>query len=294
MKYFYVPSTHIGFIGRGYGGGGGFNCGYLVGCGAGGEKIVKKLPLKQAKIDGFFKPLPPVPPPLPEVPLYKQKKKKFTAEDWEKLAKAEETGEIVDLTKPEFSLWSFVADKARAAWNNTKNFVVDKYNKVKGWFKSKIDAAREKIASIKKALGQTWYGTKVMGKALGKVAIALLKQLGTAGLTVTTELVKSLGPVLGSAGWTPLMIAQGINLLRRPHSFWEMAALKGIETLPSLLSLAAKATIGAGIYGYGIYGYGKAGKKIRRRPQRTKRGYLRKGSPEAKAHMAYLRSLRRT
>lgn len=138
----------------------------LVGRGASREKKCLNASFTTNKNEWIFNPLPLAPPPLPEVPLYKQKKKKFTNKDRVKLVETEETGEIVDLTKSEFSLWSFVADKVKAVWNKTKdyedyavgkynaakNYVVDKYNKVKGWFKSEIDATKAKTTAIKKNL----------------------------------------------------------------------------------------------------------------------------------------------
>ena len=108
----------------------------------------------------------------------------------------------------------------------------------------------------------------------------------------TGEVLKVLSQCLGNIGWTPVQIALAINLIRNPPTFRQEVIMKIVELLPNIgaaiiQSLAAAKIIGAGYLGYGAIGLG-AGIKKRRR------GRFVKGSPEAKAYMSYLRSLRRS
>ena len=126
----------------------------------------------------------------------------------------------------------------------------------------------------------------------------MLKELGKKGIVATGEVLKVLSECLGNIVWTPVQIALAINLIRHPPTFKQEVIMKMVEMLPNIggtivkammaakTASAAAAVVGLGYLGYGAIGLG-AGIKRRRS------GRFVKGSPEAKAYMAYLRSLRR-
>ena len=131
---------------------------------------------------------------------------------------------------------------------------------------------------------------KLFGEAI-VVGWQILKEMGKKGIAATGEVLKVLSQCLGNIGWTPVQIALAINLIRNPPTFKQDVIMKMVEMLPNIgaaiiQSLAAAKIIGAGYLGYGAVGLGAG---IKRR-----RGRFVKGSPEAKAYMAYLRSLRRS
>ena len=126
----------------------------------------------------------------------------------------------------------------------------------------------------------------------------MLMELGRRGIVATGEVLKVLSECLRNIGWTPVQIALAINLIRHPPTFKQEVVMKMVEMLPNIggaivktimaakTASAAAAVVGLGYLGYGAVGLG-AGNKRRRS------GRFVKGSPEAKAYMAYLRSLRR-
>ena len=119
----------------------------------------------------------------------------------------------------------------------------------------------------------------------------MLMELGRRGIVATGEVLKVLSQCLGNIGWTPVQIALAINLIRNPPTFKQDVIMKMVEMLPNIgaaiiQSLAAAKIIGAGYLGYGVVGLGAGIKK--------RRGRFVKGSPEAKAYMSYLRSLKRS
>ena len=199
---------------------------------------------------------------------------------------------------------------------------LSKQAQIKGWIKSKL----EKLFSSPKikALGDYIRGTKIFAKAtvktawtkiknkiekLGiniyaygratgevlkdsivdaiKVTFQIVKELSAAGITLTTEMIIALGKAFKESGWTAYQIAVAINLLRNPHTFQQEMALKAMDWAPAVGKLAVKGVAGflGGPMAAAAAGYG--GGKLKRK------GRLRKGSPEAKAYMSYLRSLRR-
>ena len=96
-----------------------------------------------------------------------------------------------------------------------------------------------------------------------------------------------------------MQIALAINLIRHPPTFKQEVIMKMVEMLPNIggaivkaIMVAKTASEAAAVVGMGYLGYGAIGlgAGIKRRGS----GRVVKGSPEAKAYMAYLRSLRRS
>ena len=123
----------------------------------------------------------------------------------------------------------------------------------------------------------------------------MLKELGRRGIVATGEVLKLLSQCLGNIGWTPVQIALAINLIRNPPTFKQDVIMKMVEILPNIggaivngiMTAKLAAVAGKGYLGCGVFNMG-AGYRRRRS------GRFVKGSPDAKAYMAYLRSLRRS
>lgn len=199
-----------------------------------------------------------------------------------------------------------------------------KQAQIKGWLKTKLD--RLFNSPKMKALCNYIRGTKIFAKAsvktawtkiknkmekLGiniyaygratgevlkdsiveaiKVAYDIIKDLAATGITLTSEIIIAIGKGLKESGWAPYQIAVATNLLRNPHTFQQEMALKAMDWVPAVGKLGVKGIAGflGGPIAAAAAGYG--GGKLKRK----RKGRLRKGSPEAKAYMSYLRSLRR-
>ena len=178
--------------------------------------------------------------------------------------------------------------------NRAVTSIQDMWNRFKEWMRNigiNIYAYGKATLDVYKNL----FGEAVV------VGWQFLKELGKKGIVASGEVLKVLSECLGNIGWTPVQIALAINLIRNPPTFRQDVIMKIVELLPNIGGAIAKAitaakmasmigvgvpAIGKGYLGYGAIGLG-AGIKRRRS------GRFVKGSPEAKAYMAYLRSLRR-
>lgn len=125
MNYFYVPSTYRGFIGRGYSGGGNrvegayaYNCGYLVGGGKVKKLVFTEAPIKRKKKLVFAE---------APIPSYESLPHGMSTLDKSKIIAAEAKGKPMGITKDEFNLWSYLADKARKGYNYGKEKIIKGY-----------------------------------------------------------------------------------------------------------------------------------------------------------------------
>ena len=179
--------------------------------------------------------------------------------------------------------------------NRAVTSVKDMWNRFKEWMRN----IGVNIYAYGKATLDVY--KKLFGEAI-VVGWQILKEMGKKGIAATGEVLKLLSVCLGNIGWTPVQIALAINLIRNPPTFRQEVIMKIVELLPNIGGAIVKAItaakmasmvgigvppVGKGYLGYGAVGLG-AGIKRRRR------GRFVKGSPEAKAYMAYLRSLRRS
>ena len=128
----------------------------------------------------------------------------------------------------------------------------------------------------------------------------MIKELWRTGIAITKDVISTIAETLRTIGWSPVQIVLAIQLLRNPYTFKQQLMMKGVEMLPDIgaaiikswrstnaVAMPATVPAGKGYLGRGVFNMG-AGYKRRRR------GRFVKGSPEAKAYMAYLRSLRRS
>lgn len=316
MKFFYTPSTVFckwdGLGGSGYAS----NCGYLVGCGKNGKNKIKKFPLR--KVGGNVMGQPPS-PYLALPPMMSPQDKKI-------IVSAEMTGKPKEITKGQFNLWSYLVDYGKKKWDATKNYakqkwgatksyVMDKWGSMKNTAKEKWRKMMERLAAVKlkmrEVTGKAWKGTKkklgdwgrnakIYAKAYTIVLIETLKEIGVSGMQLTKSMLEELSGFMKKAGWTPVMIAAAINTLRHPPPMWMPIALRFIDTVPKLIN-AFGAVTPVGAASSAISSVSKvvgtfAGSGMKRKPRRRYSGKARfvKGSPEAKAYMRYLRSLRRS
>ena len=323
MKYYYFPSSCVG-------GGYGANAGYLVGCGRRNKRRkVRKIKLKKLQQRANFMDQMAIkkmeekgmPTEISEkqFDLYdflgegknaflgymKQKygdAKNYgrAGKDWI-LGKYQQAknwyeprarGTRIFGTAAIKLLWQ----KIKSIPGAIKGYFIDLKNRAVTTVKGMWNRFKEWMRNIGINIYAYGMGTlnickKYFGGAI-VVGWQMLKELGRRGIVATGEVLKVLSQCLGNIGWTPVQIALAINLIRNPPTFKQEVIMKMVEMLPNIgaaiiQSLAAAKIIGAGYLGYGAIGLG-AGIKKRRR------GRFVKGSPEAKAYMSYLRSLRRS
>ena len=323
MKYYYFPSSCVG-------GGYGANAGYLVGCGRRNKRRkVRKIKLKKLQQRANFMDQMAIkkmeekgmPTEISEkqFDLYdflgegknaflgymKQKygdAKNYgrAGKDWI-LGKYQQAKNWYEPRARGTRIFGTAAIKL--LWQKIKSIP----GAIKGYF---IDLKNRAVTTVKGMWNRFKEWMRNIGiniYAYGKVTLniyknyfgeaivvgwQMLKELGRRGIVATGEVLKVLSQCLGNIGWTPVQIALAINLIRNPPTFKQEVIMKMVEMLPNIgaaiiQSLAAAKIIGAGYLGYGAIGLG-AGIKKRRR------GRFVKGSPEAKAYMSYLRSLRRS
>ena len=162
--------------------------------------------------------------------------------------------------------------------NRAVSSLEDMWNRFKNWLK-------------KLGINIYTYGKPVMNslknaftKAIS-VSYQILKRLGKMGVWITENILKILSKIMKNTGWSPVEIVLAIHFLRNPPTYAERQVIRGIRMLPNIVSATVQSLIDNYMFGGGSYlSYG-AGKK--------RRGRFIKGSPEAKAYMTYLRSLRR-
>lgn len=323
MKYYYFPSSCVG-------GGYGANAGYLVGCGRRNKRRkVRRIKLKKLQQRANFMDQMAIkkmeekgtPSEISEkqFDLYDflgEGKNAFVGYMKQKYGDAKNYGRAgkdwilgkYQQAKNWYGPWArgtriFGSAALRLLWQKIKSIP----GAIKGYF---IDLKNRAVTTVKgmwnrfkewmRNIGVNIYAygkaTLDVYKKLFWEAIVvgwqMLKELGRRGIVATGEVLKVLSQCLGNIGWTPVQIALAINLIRNPPTFKQDVIMKIVEMLPNIgaaiiQSLAAAKIIGAGYLGYGAIGLG-AGIKKRRR------GRFVKGSPEAKAYMSYLRSLRRS
>lgn len=326
MKYYYFPSSYFGARGGGYGA----NAGYLVGCGRRNkrkkvrkikpEKIQEKANfMDQMAIEKMEEKGTPTEISEKQFDLYDflgEGKNAFVGYMKQKYGDAKNYGRAgKDWILGKYQQaknWYvprargtriFGSAALRLLWQKIKSIP----GAIKGYF---IDLKNRAVTTVKGMWNRfkEWmrnigvniyaYGKATLNvyKKLFWEAIVvgwqMLKELGRRGIVATGEVLKVLSQCLGNIGWSPVQIALAINLIRNPPTFKQEVIMKMVEMLPNIgaaiiQSLAAAKIIGAGYLGYGAIGLG-AGIKKRRR------GRFVKGSPEAKAYMSYLRSLRRS
>ena len=323
MKYYYFPSSCVG-------GGYGANAGYLVGCGRRNKRRkVRRIKLKklqqranfmdQMAIKKMEEKGTPTEISEKQFDLYDflgEGKNAFLGYMKQKYGDAKNYGragkdwilgkyqQVKNWYEPRARGTRIFGTAAlRLLWEKIKSIP----GAIKGYF---IDLKNRTVTTVKGMWNRfkEWmrnigvniyaYGKATLNvyKKLFWEAIVvgwqMLKELGRRGIVATGEVLKVLSQCLGNIGWTPVQIALAINLIRNPPTFKQEVIMKMVEMLPNIgaaiiQSLAAAKIIGAGYLGYGAVGLG-AGIKKRRR------GRFVKGSPEAKAYMSYLRSLRRS
>ena len=143
---------------------------------------------------------------------------------------------------------------------------------------------------------------EVLGEAIinaAKLAYQIIKDAASGAFTLTSEMIVAIGKAMKETGWSALEVATATNLLRNPYTFKQQMALKAMDWVPTLADVAmsgVKTWMGmpsfpttllkAKGWGAGVFNMG-AGMK------RKRRGRFVKGSPEAKAYMRHLRSMRR-
>lgn len=297
MKYYYFPTTTFARKGMGYGGTAyGSNGGFLVGCGKGGnfKEVTEVTPGKIAGKTNFV--------------------------EQAALAKSESKGGPTQITKKRYDLWKWLGEgKTRAVdWFRDKynRFKASRFNQwrlkkqeaVKGWVKAKYNQLMN--TPQMKALCSYITGTKIFAKASVKTAWNLIKEkmtklginiyaygrataevlkdsiqdgikmgkdfaknLAEGGFNVTKELILTLGQVLKILGWSPLQIAIALCVVQSDCPLKDKLTYTGMD---GMLKMVGKGTFNMG-----------AGMKRRRK------GRFVKGSPEAKAYMRHLRSMRR-
>lgn len=304
MRYFYIPP--VSWKRRGpYGlkrGGSytpGNNGGYLVGCGRNGKiRSMKKLK--------------------------KKVKPRLNFVEKSIIDNADITGKTAEIPKETFDLLSYLNDqgnflKGKATdWGSKKMYdarigLVNKVNPARNWVSSRYRAGKdwsleqlhkgEAWAINKYNAGKTWVvdkytrlknwlANKLSGVSSWKGYLwSGMKDAAAAFYEIIRKVGEDLMRYMKTAGWGPIQIAMAINVLRYPPSIWEQLALKGVEQLPgvvaaviSALKTAGLVATAAGGAGYGGWYYNMGA---------GYRGVLKKGTPRAKARMAYLRSLRR-
>ncbi len=117
------------------------------------------------------------------------------------------------------------------------------------------------------------------------VSYQILKILGKMGIWITEKILKILSKIMKNTGWSPVEIVLAIHFLKNPPTYAERQIIRGIRMLPNIVAATVQSLIDNYMFGGG---YSNARIKKGRR-----RGRFVKGSPEAKAYMAYLRSLKR-
>ena len=322
MKYYYFPSSCVG-------GGYGANAGYLVGCGRRNKRRkVRRIKLKKLQQRANFMDQMAIkkmeekgmPTEISEkqFDLYDflgEGKNAFLGYMKQKYGDAKNYGRAgkdwilgkYQQAKNWYGPWTrgtriFGTAALRLLWQKIKSIP----GAIKGYF---IDLKNRAVTTVKgmwnrfkewmRNIGVNIYAygkaTLDVYKKLFWEAIVvgwqMLKELGRRGIVATGEVLKVLSQCLGNIGWTPVQIALAINLIRNPPTFKQDVIMKMVEMLPNIgaaiiQSLAAAKIIGAGYLGYGAVGLGAGIKK--------RRGRFVKGSPEAKAYMSYLRSLKRS
>lgn len=134
-----------------------------------------------------------------------------------------------------------------------------------------------------------------------KLAYQVLQDAGRGVINLTTEVIVAIGKAMKETGWTAVQVAVAINILRNPHTFKQQMITKAMDWVPRIADIGVSAAksyftgipslpTGKG-WGAGVFNMGAGYKRMGGR--RRRRGRFVKGSPEAKAYMRYLRSLRR-
>lgn len=323
MKYYYFPSSCVG-------GGYGANAGYLVGCGRRNKrKKVRKIKLKKLQQRANFMDQMAIKKMEEKGTPTEISEKQFDLYDFLGEGKNAFVGYMKQKYGDAKNYGRAGKDWILGKYQQAKNWYVPRARgtrifgsaalrllwqkiksipgAIKGYF---IDLKNRAVTTVKGMWNRfkEWmrnigvniyaYGKATLNvyKKLFWEAIVvgwqMLKELGRRGIVATGEVLKVLSQCLGNIGWSPVQIALAINLIRNPPTFKQEVIMKMVEMLPNIgaaiiQSLAAAKIIGAGYLGYGAIGLG-AGIKKRRR------GRFVKGSPEAKAYMSYLRSLRRS
>ena len=332
MKYYYFPSTYFGFRGRGYGGSvrTGSNAGYLVGCGLGGniEEVTEIDPQKILEKGSFVDQTAIAKMENKNGPSQVSKKRfdfwKWLGDGKEAVTELFSNGysalkrRLSNLNqwrvKKQGDLWAKVKQsnfwkKISKVGNFFKDIKIRTVASVQGlWrkFKEYMRKIGINIYAYGKAtlivLRDTFY--EAIGKGLG-----FAKSFAESGLKATDTILDSVASKLGKLGWQPLEIATSIAFLIHPPTMGERMLGRLIDTIPAIttglvhgstagigmvagLLQGAKGATGKGFGGAGVFnmgvGYGGVGVRKRRSTRFVK------GSPEAKAYMAYLRSLRRS
>ena len=333
MKYYYFPSTYFGFRGRGYAGSGS-NAGYLVGCGLGGniEEVTQIDPQKILENGSFLDQAAMTKMEGKDGPTQVSKKRfdfwKWLGDGKEAVSELFSNGysalkrRLNNLNqwriKKQGDLWARVKrsnfwKKISGIGNFFKNIKIRTVASVQGLWRRFKDYMRKigiNIYAYGKAtlivLRDTFY--EAIGKGLG-----FAKSFAKSGLVLTDAILDSIASKLGKLGWKPMEIVSAIAFLIHPPSIGERMLGKLIDTIPGITSglvkgataasgvglltgavQGAKAIAGKGLGygGAGVFNMGVGYGGVRVRKRRSKRFV--KGSPEAKAYMAYLRSLRRS
>lgn len=330
MKYYYFPSTYFGFRGRGYGGSSS-NAGYLVGCGLGGniEEVTKIDPQKILENGSFVDQTAIAKMEGKEGPSQVSKKR---FDFWKWLGNGKEavtelfSNGYSALKKRLSSLNQWRIKKQGDLWTKVKQSDFwKKISRVGNFFKNvkirtvaAVQSLWRKFKEYMRKIGINIYayGRATLSvlrdtfyEAIGK-GLGFAMSLAKTGLVVTDAVLDSIASKLGKIGWKPLEIIAATNLLKNPPSFGERMLTRLIDTLPGIASgltqgasaasgfglvsgivKGAKSLRGTGYGGAGVFnmGVGYGGGVRKKRSTR-----FAKGSPEAKAYMAYLRSLRRS
>lgn len=128
-----------------------------------------------------------------------------------------------------------------------------------------------------------------------KVAYQILKDAASGVVVLTKEVINAIGKALKEVGWTASEIAIAINLIRNPYTFKQQLGMKAMDWVPSLVDIGVSGLLTA----YGMPKIpttlfkGKGAFNMGAGMKRKRRGRFVKGSPEAKAYMRHLRSMRR-
>lgn len=324
MKYYYFPSTYFGFRGRGYGGSSS-NAGYLVGCGLGGNiEEVTKIDPKKILENGSFVDQTAIAKMEGKEGPSQVSKKRFDFWKWLGDGKEAVTELFSDgysaLKKQLSNLNQWRIKKQGDLWAKVKQSNLWKrISRVGNFFKNikirtvaGVQSLWRKFKEYMRIIGINIYAygratltvlRDTFYEAIGK-GLGVAKSFAESGLKLTDAVLDSIATKLGKLGWQPLEIATSIAFLIHPPSMGERMLGKLIDTIPAIttglvngstagIGLFAKAVAGKG-FGYGGAGVFNMGVGYGGGVRKKRSTRFAKGSPEAKAYMAYLRSLRRS
>lgn len=331
MKYYYFPSSYFKYMGRGFSGAGflGANApGFLIGCGYGGniKEVTAISPNEIAEKANFIEQSSLAKTEANSTPALITKKRfdlwkwlgdtKQNVKDWF-LNKYKTLNDLMRVRMAKMVKGAKVRSKAGKEWLKDKydrfrNFKssrlnrlnlwrLDKQESLKKWAKGKYEKLMNspKMKSlcnyiksskmfVRDTANSAWEkvkGTMVsMGiniYAYGRATVEVLKEtvmdafkkgkemakdITKGGFEMTKETVLTLAQALRLLGWSPLQIAIGICAVKSTASLKDKLSYAGMDVVSKM-----------------------GGKGL----MRKRKGRFVKGSPEAKAYMSYLRSLRR-